>query len=161
MGTVQSGRPRTRRVSLLAVQGAALIMAAAFLAVAIAGFIPGLTTHLDQLQWYGDQSHAELLGIFGISIVNNLLHLILGVAGLILLRTFAGARAYLIGGGLIFLGLWLYSLLSNVPDKAMPLNNADNWLHLSVGVVMIVLGLTLAGSKVPTGAEGEVLIPPE
>lgn len=161
MGTVQSGRPRTRRVGLLAVQGATLIVSAAFLAVGIAGFVPGLTTHLDQLQWHGDHSHAELFGVFGVSVVHNLLHLAFGVAGLILMHTFARARGYLIGGGVIFLGLWFYSLLSDVPDKALPLNNADNWLHLSIGVVMVLLGLTLAGSKVPTGAEGEVLIPPE
>ncbi len=33
--------------------------------------------------------------------------------------------------------------------------------YTSVGVVMILLGLTLADSKVHTGAEGEILIPPE
>ena len=32
--------------------------------------------------------------------------------------------------------------------------------HALVGA-RILLGLTLAGSKVPTGAEGEILIPPE
>ncbi len=161
MGTVRSGRPRTRRVGLLAVQGATLIVAALFLAAGIAGFIPGLTSHLDQLQWQGERSHAQLFGVFDISVVHNLVHLVFGVAGLILARTYARARTYLIGGGFVFLGLWLYSLLSDAPDRVLPLNNADNWLHLSVGVVMILLGLTLAGSKVPTGAEGEILIPPE
>ncbi|HNM95472.1 MAG: DUF4383 domain-containing protein [Mycolicibacterium sp.] len=161
MGTVRSGRPRTRRVGLLAVQGATLIVAALFLAAGIAGFIPGLTSHLDQLRWQGESSRAQLFGVFDISVVHNLVHLVFGVAGLILARTYARARTYLIGGGFVFLGLWLYSLLSDAPDRALPLNNADNWLHLSVGVVMILLGLTLAGSKVPTGAEGEILIPPE
>ena len=161
MGTVRSGRPRTRRVGLLAVQGATLIVAALFLAAGIAGFIPGLTSHLDQLRWQGESSRAQLFGVFDIPVVHNQVHLVFGVAGLILARTYARARTYLIGGGFVFLGLWLYSLLSDAPDRALPLNNADNWLHLSVGVVMILLGLTLAGSKVPTGAEGEILIPPE
>jgi hypothetical protein len=32
---------------------------------------------------------------------------------------------------------------------------------LSIGVVMTVLGLTLAGSRIPTGADGEPLVPEE
>ncbi|MCB0946868.1 MAG: DUF4383 domain-containing protein, partial [Mycobacterium sp.] len=69
MGTVRSGRPRTRRVGLLAVQGATLIVAALFLAAGIAGFIPGLTSHLDQLRWQGESSRAQLFGVFDISVV--------------------------------------------------------------------------------------------
>jgi hypothetical protein len=42
----------------------------------------------------------------------------------------------------------------------LPLNNADNWLHLGIGVTMIVLALTLAGARVPTGSGGEILVPP-
>ena len=69
----------------------------------------------------------------------------------------------LIGGGLIYLGLWLYGLLADLsgPRNILPLNNADNWLHFSIGVVMVLLGLTLAGARVPTGAGGEPLIDPE
>lgn len=81
------------------------------------------------------------------------------MAGLLLARTFRRARLYLLGGGLIYLGLWLYGLLSTYPRNLLPLNGADNWLHFGIGLVMVVLGLTLAASRVPTGAEGEVLIP--
>ncbi|BBX06250.1 hypothetical protein MAIC_10530 [Mycolicibacterium aichiense] len=162
METARSGRLQRARVGLLAVQGAAVLVAAAFLAVAIAGFIPGLTTHLDQLHW-AHGSRSELFGVFGVSVVHNLVHLAFGVAGLVLARTFARARAYLIGGGLIFLGLWIYGLLIDLsgPRNVLPLNEADNWLHLTIGVVMVVLGLTLAGTKTPTGADGEPLVLPE
>jgi hypothetical protein len=151
MGTVHSGRLRRPRVGLLAVQGAALCVAAAFLIIAIAGFIPGLT------------NRAELFGVFEVSMLHNLLHLAFGVIGLLLARTFARARAYLIGGGLIYLGLWVYGLLvdADAPRNILPLNNADNWLHFSIGVLMTVLGVTLAGSRVPTGADGEPLVIPE
>ncbi|WP_235435744.1 DUF4383 domain-containing protein [Mycobacterium sp. EPa45] len=162
METARSGRLQRPRVGLLAVQGAAVLVAAAFLAVAIAGFIPGLTTHLDQLHW-AHESHSQLFGVFGVSVVHNLVHLAFGVAGLILARTFARARAYLIGGGVIYLGLWVYGLLIDLagPRNMLPLNNADNWLHFAIGVVMTVLGLTLAGTKTPTGADGVPLILPE
>lgn len=134
-----------------------MLVAAAFLTVAIAGFTPGLTTRLDQLQWFGPDSRAQLFGVFGISMVHNLLHLVFGVAGLLLATSYGRARAYLVGGGLFFLVLWLYGLLGN--RDLLPLGDADNWLHLAIGVVMILLGVTLAGARVPTGAGGEPLIP--
>ncbi|WP_059017067.1 DUF4383 domain-containing protein [Mycobacterium sp. M26] len=155
MATAKSSRLR-RPVGLLAVQGAAVLVAAAFLAVAIAGFTPGLTTRLDQLQWFGPDSRAQLFGVFNTSVVHNLVHLVAGMAGLLLATSYGKARAYLILGGLLFLSLWLYGLLSD--PKVLPLNNADNWLHFSIGVVMVLLGVTLAGARVPTGAGGEPLI---
>lgn len=140
-----------------------MLVAAAFLVAAIAGFIPGLTAHLDQLHWLGRESQAALFGIFAVSVLHNLLHLAFGVLGLLLSSTFARARAYLVGGGLFYLGVWVYGLLIDLsgPRNILPLNNADNWLHLSIGVVMTLLGVTLAGSRIPTGSDGEPLIPPE
>lgn len=152
MATAHSGRLRRPRVvGLLAVQGAALLVAAAFLIIAIAGFIPGLT------------HRAELFGVFKVSMLHNLLHLAFGVIGVLLALTFARARVYLIGGGLIYLGLWVYGLFVDAdgPRNVLPLNNADNWLHLTIGVVMTLLGVTLAGSRIPTGADGEPLLAPE
>lgn len=157
MATAKPSRLRRPQVGLLAVQGAAVLVAAAFLTVAIAGFTPGLTTRLDQLQWFGPDSRAQLFGVFGISMVHNLLHLVFGVAGLLLATSYGRARAYLVGGGLFFLVVWLCGLLGN--RDLLPLGDADNWLHLAIGVVMILLGVTLAGARVPTGAGGEPLIP--
>lgn len=138
-------------------QGAAVLVAAAFLAVAIAGFTPGLTTRLDQLQWFGPDSRARLFGVFDTSVLHNMVHLLFGVAGLLLATSYARARAYLVVGGLMFLGLWLYGLLGNA--DVIPLGDADNWLHFAIGVVMVLLGVTLAGARVPTGAGGEPLLP--
>ncbi|WP_246227262.1 DUF4383 domain-containing protein [Mycolicibacterium helvum] len=163
MATAHSGKLRRPQVGLLAVQGAAVLVAAAFLIVGIAGFIPGVTTHLDQLHWLGPESQAALFGVFEVSVVHNLMYLAFGVTGLLLARTFARARTYLVGGGLIYLGLWIYGLIIDLsgPRNILPLNNADLWLHFSIGVVMTLLGITLAGSRIPTGADGEPLIPPE
>ena len=65
----------------------------------------------------------------------------------------------LIGGGLVYLALWIVGITRDGARDMLPLNNADNWLHFAVGTVMVILGLTLAASRVPTGAEGELLIP--
>lgn len=153
---------RIRRVKLVAVQGAALAVAAVFLVVAVAGFTPGLTSHLDSLPWYGHHPsgiEAHLLGMFEVSVAHNLVHLAFGLTGLLMSRTYQRARLYLIAGGLVYLALWLYGALSMQPRELLPLNNADNWLHFGVGLVMLVLGVTLGGSRVPTGADGEILVP--
>lgn len=154
--------PRVRRVKLVADQGAAVAVAAMFLAIGVAGFVPGITHGVHQLPWWGHHpgGHgARLFGAFDVSVAHNLLHLGFGVFGLLAARTFAGARWYLILGGLAYLALWLYGTLSATPREVLPLNGADNWLHFGIGVVMVILGLTLGATKVPTGAEGEILVP--
>ncbi len=156
-------RPRrARRVTLVAAQGAAVGVGAVFLILGVAGFVPGLTSGLNHLQWLGHHdggATAELFGVFDTSVSHNLLHLGSGVAGLVLARTYPRARIFLIGGGLLYLGLWLWGVMDHTPRQVLPLDQADNWLHLAAGVVMVVLGLTLAGGRVPTGADGELLIP--
>jgi arginine exporter protein ArgO len=131
------------------VQLAAMIVGAVFLLVGIAGFIPGITTNYDQLQFAGHQSGALLLGVFQVSILHNIVHLLFGVAGLAMARTAHGARNYLIGGGVIYAVLWLYGLLigDSMPANFVPMNMADDWLHLVLAVGMIALGVLLGRDR--------------
>src|SRR3954452_17716877 len=133
------------------VQLAALIVGVVFLLVGVLGFIPGVTTNYDQLTFAGHESEAALLGIFNVSILHNIVHLLFGVAGLLAARTFSAARAYLIGGGIIYLILFLYGLLidHNSAANFVPVNTADNYLHLVLGIGMIALG-ALLGRRVTT-----------
>ncbi|MFG1673680.1 DUF4383 domain-containing protein [Micromonospora sp. NPDC049282] len=128
------------------VRRAAQVVGIVFLLVGVLGFIPGITTDYDTMMFAGHQSEAKLLGVFQVSVLHNIVHLLFGVAGLTLARTVSGARAYLVGGGAIYLVLWLYGLVIGYDSGAnfVPLNNADNWLHLFLGVGMIALGLALA-----------------
>jgi hypothetical protein len=137
---------------LMAVQGAAIIVAAVFLVVGVLGFIPGVTAHHDQLQVAGHHSGARLFGMFAVSMLHNLVHMAFGLIGLAMARTYAMARAYFLLGGLAYLGLWVYGLLidHDSPANFVPLNNADNWLHFGLGIAMVLLGLTLAGQRDPT-----------
>jgi Domain of unknown function (DUF4383) len=90
----------------MAVHGAALLIACVFLTVGLLGFIPGVTTDYGLLQWAGHQPGAKVFGVFAVSGVHNVVHLAFGSVGLILTRTYAAARAYLLGGGLAYLALW-------------------------------------------------------
>lgn len=58
-------------------------------------------------------------------------------------RTTKLARAYLIGGGIIYAVLWVYGLVIDQDSAAnfVPVNTADNWLHLGLAVGMIALGV--------------------
>jgi hypothetical protein len=123
------------------VQTVALAYGAVFLLVGIAGFIPGITTHYDTLQFAGPHSGAMLLGVFQVSILHNIVHLLYGLAGLALARTAGTARQYLLWGGVVYLVLWLYGMFvgHGSPANFVPLNTADNWLHLGLGVTMVAL----------------------
>jgi hypothetical protein len=132
-----------------ALRTAAFLVGATFLLVGVLGFIPGITTQYDDLSVAGHDSTAKLLGIFQVSVLHNIVHLLFGVAGIALARTRDGARAFLLGGGLIYLVLWLYGLLIDKTGDAnfVPVNSADDWLHFVLGVGMIALGALLARSR--------------
>ncbi|MCP9943631.1 DUF4383 domain-containing protein [Streptomyces somaliensis] len=127
------------------VQKAALLVGAVFLLVGILGFIPGITTDYDTMKFAEHHSEAKLLGLFQVSILHNLVHLLFGIAGLAMARAASTARNFLIGGGLVYLLLWLYGLIIDHDSAAnfVPVNTADNWLHFFLGAGMIALGVLL------------------
>lgn len=131
------------------VQKAAAVVAVVFVLVGVLGFVPGITTNYDMLTAAGHNSEAKLVGLFQVSILHNLVHLAYGLVGLVLARTWAGARGYLVGGGVVYLLLWVYGLLVDQNSSAnfVPVNTADNWLHLVLGLGMIALGLALTRNE--------------
>jgi ABC-type transport system involved in multi-copper enzyme maturation permease subunit len=125
------------------IQLAATLVGLSFLVAGIGGFIPGITTHAGDIALYGHESPAMLLGIFQVSVLHNIIHLVFGLAGLVLAR--ASAKTYLVGGGIIYLVTWLYGAAIGPASSLnfVPLDDADNWLHLGAGAGMAALGLAL------------------
>ncbi|NED96508.1 DUF4383 domain-containing protein [Phytoactinopolyspora alkaliphila] len=121
----------------------AYVVAVVFLLVGILGFVPGFTTNLDELSFAGHESNALLFDVFAVSVLHNVIHLLFGVVGLMMARGARKARIYLIAGGAIYLALFIYGLIIDYDSEAnvVPLNDAANWLHLGLGVGMILLGL--------------------
>ena len=140
--TPYARRTGTGRTTL---QGAALAVGIVFLLVGVAGFIPGITTSYGDLSFAGHDSDAKLLGVFQVSILHNLVHLLFGIVGVAASRTWSGAHGYLIGGGVVYLVLWLYGLLVDKESGAnfVPVNAADDWLHLLLGLGMVAIGVLL------------------
>jgi hypothetical protein len=142
MTSMSSGRT----VGRTNIQKASLAVGAVFLLVGILGFIPGITTNYAALGMAGPGSEAMLLGIFQVSILHNIVHLLFGAAGIAMARTATQSRNFLLVGGAVYLVLWLYGLLigHETPANFVPFNTADNWLHLILGLAMIGLGVALS-----------------
>jgi hypothetical protein len=140
-----NGTSTTTSMTASPLQTAAAAVGAVFLLVGVAGFVPGLTTDVDQLELAGHHSEAQLLGIFGVSVLHNVVHLLFGVAGLALARSWSGARTFLVGGGAVYLVLAAYGMVVDRHSQAnfVPLDQADNVLHLVLGVAMVGIGTVL------------------
>lgn len=151
MSDVQASTPQASASGGRApIQIATMFVALAFLLVGLLGFVPGITTDFNSMTFAGHHSSAELFGVFEVSVLHNIVHLLFGIAGFLLARSVRGSWMYLMFGGAIYLVLWLYGLLIDLDSAAnfVPVNNADNWLHFGLGVGMIGLGAVLGrGTK--------------
>ena len=119
-----------------------LAFGAIYLLVGIVGFF---VTGFDNFAGHTD----ETLIIFQINPLHNVVHILIGVVGLALSRTLAGARTF---GLLLAVGYgaaFLYGLFATGADwDILNLNWADNILHLASAIVG---GAIVAGSRKFTG----------
>jgi predicted transporter len=90
-----------------------------------------------------------LFDLFQVSVLHNIVHLLFGVAGLVMARRVDTARVFLVGGGVVYLVLWLYGMIIDLASEAnfVPFDDADNWLHFGLGVGMIGLGLVVGRKR--------------
>lgn len=117
-------------------QKLAFVFGVTFLLAGIAGFIPGLTTNLyDGLEFAGDDGNAELLGLFKVSILHNIVHALFAI-GILMAATHRGALKYLLYSGILYIVLFVMGIV-DLGDW-VPINNADNYLH--IGLALGLLG---------------------
>jgi Domain of unknown function (DUF4383) len=133
-------------------QWAAWLFGVLFVIVGVLGFIPGVTTNYHGL-WTFDGTGAKELRFIGVNVLENIVHLLYGVAGILLSRTWDGARTFFLGGGLIFLVLWLYGLIIDLDTGAnfLGVNTAANWVHFALGLAMLIIGAIWGRPYAPQG----------
>jgi hypothetical protein len=120
----------------------ALAFGAVYLLIGIIGFfITGFDNFFGNEAGTPHHVDENLLG-FMINPMHNLVHILIGVAGLVLARTLSGARTY---GWLLAVGYgaaFLYGLFAVGEEwDFLNLNWADNILHLVTAVVGLVIAL--------------------
>jgi Domain of unknown function (DUF4383) len=134
--------PATRHPSQLL----ALAIGAVYTLVGILGFF------VTGLENFAAETDKTLLG-FEINPLHNLVHLVIGLAGLALWRRLDAARAYgwllAAGYGLAF----IYGLFAagNSNINFLSLNGADNGLHLVSAVAGLAIALWPAQRTAPAG----------
>jgi hypothetical protein len=93
----------------------------------------------------GDSAQRGTLILFDINGWHNVVHLLSGVVGLAMAGTAAKARLFSIGYGVVYV---LVTILGFVVGDGglllsiIPINTADNLLHLAIAVTGIAIGLS-------------------
>ncbi len=140
-----SGKTGAGREAMTWPQTLSLALGAVYLLIGIIGFF---VTGFDD--FFAHDTGESLLG-FEINGFHNVVHIVIGIAGLLLARTLAGARTY---GWLLAVGygaVFVYGLFAvNADWDFLSLNWADNILH----VVTALAGLAIALGPVRTGVTG-------
>jgi hypothetical protein len=128
----------------------ALVVGAVYTLVGIAGFlVTGFTDFAS--------SHGDSLFGFEVNPLHNIVHIVIGLAGLAMSRKLGLTRTY---GWLLFLGygaVFVYGLFAVSRDNInfLALNTADNWLHILSALVGLLIALAPAGrtaSRQPASA---------
>ncbi len=117
----------------------AMTLGGVLVLVGIAGFL------VEPSFGVGDSAQRGTLILFDINGWHNVVHLLSGIVGLAMAGTAAKARLFSIGYGLVYV---LVTILGFVVGDGglllsiIPINTADNLLHLAIAVTGIAIGLS-------------------
>jgi hypothetical protein len=127
------------------VQRVAQIFGVVFLLVAIVGFV---ATGMGNME--ADPARApKALAMFPVNVLHNVVHLLLGIWGLVASRSFNGARSYGRIAGVLYLVLAALGFISPNGFGLVPLGGNDIWLHAALGLVLAVVGFTARETRPP------------
>lgn len=117
----------------------ALVLGATLVAVGILGFF------VEPSFGVGDSAERGTLILFDINGWHNIVHLLSGIVGIALAATAAKARLFCIGYGIVYLLVTVLGFLvgdGGLLLSIIPINTADNLLHLAIALTGIGIGLT-------------------
>lgn len=114
----------------------ALVFGITLLVVGIVGFFA------DSSFDTGSGVQGSDLIIFEVNGWHNIVHILSGLLGLALMGTAAGARLYALGFGIVYLAVTIWGFIDGSDVLGLiPVNSADNWLHVAIAVTGILAGL--------------------
>ena len=113
-----------------------LVFGATLLLVGILGFIAESSFNT------GSDVNGSNLILFEVNGWHNLVHIASGLVGLALWRSVAGAKSFALGFGAVYLVVTLWGFIDgNDVLGLIPVNGADNVLHLLISLLGIGAGL--------------------
>jgi hypothetical protein len=98
----------------------------------------------------------EVDDVFGVLSVNgwhNVVHLLSGLAGLALFRSYSGARVYAIGLGVVYTVVAIWGFVIGGGESILgfvPVNDEDNVLHLLIALAGVFAGLGTPATQRPS-----------
>ena len=110
----------------------AVLFGIGFIFAGVAGFMPAFMIN------------GALFGIFEVDTTHNLVHIISGVIAIMAATSHRMARLFFQVFGVIYTVIAIVGFARAGNLYLMHVNMADNFLHLGIGVVAILLGFTLA-----------------
>jgi hypothetical protein len=120
----------------------ALIYGIVFLAVGVAGFIPGITTPHTHPDIAAQSGLGLLFGLFPVNLLHNIVHILFGIWGLFASRSVGGARTYFRAVAVIYVILGVMGFIPGLRTTfgLVPLYGHDIWLHLLLAAVAAYFG---------------------
>lgn len=91
----------------------------------------------------------RLFGLFPVNVTHNLVHLAFGLWGVLGARSYGGARAYLLGAGLVYLVLAALGYVAPDGLGLVPLGGNDIGLHLFLALGLLFSGLLTTRREAP------------
>lgn len=118
-------------------QRLALVIGAVYLLVGLVGFA------ITGVDGFFEHDEGQTLLGFAINPFHNVVHLVIGLAGVLLWRTWRGARTY---GWLLAIGYgaaFVYGLVvaNNADADVLNINGADNVLHILSALAGLLIAL--------------------
>ena len=129
----------------------AMIFGIVFLAVGLAGFVPGLVQPLHPDHPQVNPEGGLLLGLFAVNALHNAVHVLFGLWGLAASRSLGGAVTYFRSVALIYAVLTVAGLIPGLDTLfgLVPLYQNDVWLHALLALVGAYFGWV---NRTPTNA---------
>lgn len=123
----------------------ALVLGVVYVIVGVLGFIPDLVTGAAPENM--PSADGNLLGIFPVNAVHNVVHLVIGAA--LLYGATGTAAAILVSRvvGIVYIVVGLLGIPFPNGFDLLPLGGADILLHLATGAVLLAIGFMPAAAE--------------
>ena len=121
----------------------AMVAGIVYIVVGVLGFVPRLlTSPADAPPLTVNQAYGYLFGLFPVNILHSLVHLAVGVWGVLAASTLGAARTYAVSMAVIFGVLTVMGFVPglNTVFGLIPLFGHDIWLHAVTAIVAAYFG---------------------